>query len=315
MEVITLGETLAVLVAVSPGPLRYSSHFELRTGGAETNFAVGMTRLGHPSGWISRLGDDEFGRLIYTVMRGEGVDVTQVKFERGAPTGVFFKERREAGESRNSYYRSNSAATRLSPADIDPAYFEGARLLHITGITPLLSSTCQAAVETAIGIAKQQGVLVSFDPNIRLKLRPCDEAAPILSALMRKADIVMPNIEEARLLVGDGETEHVIRRLESLGSSIIALKLGQEGAVILEKGRRVCVPGFPIGTVVDPFGAGDAFAAGFLAGILEGKDLYAAGRMGNAAGAMALTVSGNIEALLFREELDAFLAGQKRANR
>jgi 2-dehydro-3-deoxygluconokinase len=308
-EVVTLGETLAVLVATSPGPLRYSTHFELRTGGAESTFAVGIVRLGHSAGWISRLGNDEFGKLILAMMRGEGVDVSQVKLDSEAPTGVFFKERREAGESRNYYYRQNSAASKMKPEDIDPQYICSAKYLHLTGITPALSPSCLATVERAMDIAKECGVLISFDPNLRLKLWKKERAIPVLLNLIRKADILFPGIEEAQILLGENEPEKIVERFLELGPSIVALKLGSKGALVANAHQEVYVPAFSVERIVDPFGAGDAFAAGLITGLLEGLSLEEAGRIANAMGALALGVTGNIEALPYRDELIAFMSG------
>lgn len=310
-EFVTMGETLAVFVAADPGPLRYATYFQRKTGGAETNVAVGITRLGHTAGWITRLGDDEFGHLIHATMKGEGLDLSRVRFDGEHPTGVFFKERREFGESRNYYYRKGSAAAHMSSVDVDGDYIRSARLIHLTGITAALSDSCLAAVREAIRIARQAGVVVSFDPNLRLKLWSGKQAKSILIDLMAQADILLPGLEEAQYILGVSEPDAIIEELLALGPRLVALKLGSDGAIIGDKHQIQHVPAFHVARIVDPFGAGDAFAAGFLAGWMEGLDLVSAGRLGNACGACAMTVTGNIEALPTRNEVTALMAGSQ----
>lgn len=169
-EVVTLGETMVMMNPVTSGPLQYINQFTKQIGGAESNFAIGVVRLGHTAGWISKLGKDELGKYVLSFIRGEGVDTSRVKFTADAPTGLFFKERRKFGESKVYYYRKGSAASLMGPEDLDPEYISSAKYLHITGITPALSESCHLAVKEAIKIAKNHGVKVCFDPNIRLKL-------------------------------------------------------------------------------------------------------------------------------------------------
>lgn len=314
-DVITMGETLAVFDASSQGPMRYVSAYERHSGGAETNVAVGITRLGFTTGWISRLGDDEFGRFILYLMRGEGVDVTRVKLDSDNPTGVFFRQRNEIGESINYYYRKYSAASFLSEEDVDEDYIKQAKIFHATGITAALSESCRAALEKAMIIAKKNGLTVSFDPNLRLKLWSIKEARHTLTRLMHFADIVMPGLEECKHLFGTEDVEKVHEILTSYGVRTSIIKLGAEGAVGFDGCQCVASPGFPVKKVVDPFGAGDGFAAGFLAGRLSNKPFDDCLRIANAVGAIAVTVKGNIEAYPTMRELNNFLSKHVEINR
>ena len=161
------------MVLFSPmgdGPLRYIHHFEKRIGGAESNVCIGLARLGHSAGWVSRVGDDEFGRFVVSAIRAEGVDVSQVRVDPEAPTAVYFKERRAFGGGQVYYYRRGSAASRLSPEDLDPEYIRSAKVLMGSGITPALSPSCRETLEVAVTTAKEAGRLFVFDPNLRLKL-------------------------------------------------------------------------------------------------------------------------------------------------
>jgi 2-dehydro-3-deoxygluconokinase len=170
-------------------------------------------------------------------------------------------------------------------------------------------------VEKAMDIARRNKVQISFDPNLRLRICRSEKAVPIILKLIPQADIILPGLEEAQILLGEKEPEKIVDHLLKMGPSLIALKLGPKGVLIADRHRQCHVPAFPVTRVVDPFGAGDAFAAGFLAGILENMSLEEAGRLGNAAGAFALSVTGNIEAYPFREEILAFLQGKEKVNR
>src|SRR6266851_5386250 len=134
LDVVTLGETMVLLLAEQSGPLREATTFRRFIAGAETNVAIGLSRLGHAAGWLSRLGADEFGRAIVFRLRGEGVDTSHVTIDPHHPTGIVIRERREVGPIEQVYYRRGSAASHLSPADLDPAYLAQARYLHLTGI-------------------------------------------------------------------------------------------------------------------------------------------------------------------------------------
>lgn len=307
-EVVAIGETMVLFTPLSDGPLRYVHHFEKRIGGAESNVCIGLARLGHRAGWISRVGDDEFGRYVVSAIRAEGVDVSQVKVDPEAPTGVYFKERRAFGGGQVYYYRRDSAASRLSWEDIDPDYIRSARVLLGSGITPALSESCLEALRFAVKLAKEAGRLFVFDPNLRLKLWPAPKARETLLSFVKDADIVLPGADEAEFLTGLADPLDAARRLQSYGPKTVIVKTGAQGALVVDEDAVRRVPGFPVQRVVDPVGAGDAFAAGFLAGYLEGMDLVDAVRLANACGASATTVSGDIEGMPERAEIDRFLA-------
>ena len=157
-DVVTLGETMVLFTPMGDGPLRYVHHFEKGSAGPQSNVCIGLTRLGHSAGWISRLGDDEFGRYVLSAVRSEGVDVSQVHFDPEHPTAVYFKERRALGSAQVYYYRAGSAASHMTPDDIDPDYIQNAKFLLGSGITPALSATCRDALWRAVEIAKEAGV-------------------------------------------------------------------------------------------------------------------------------------------------------------
>lgn len=305
-SVVTFGEAMVLFSPQENGPLRHVESFRKYVAGAEANTAIGLVRLGESVGWVSRVGDDEFGATILSALRAEGVDVSRVIVDPTAPTAVFFKERRGLGETRVYYYRQGSAASRMAPADLDPAYVVGARILYLTGITPALSESCRQLAHAAVTMAKQAGVPVAFDPNIRRKLLG-DRVQAVLLPLLRASDIALLGLEEARLLLDEAvpgapgrpmpagtpdEAETLARAVRELGPQTVLLKLGEAGALALTDAGVLRVPAFRV-QVVDAVGAGDGFSAGFLAGWLKGWDLEQSVRLGNLVGTCACTTAGD----------------------
>lgn len=314
-EVITLGETMVMFSPEQNGPLRYVQRFQKRIAGTESNVAIGLVRLGHEVSWISRVGNDEFGQFLLHEIRGEGVNVAPVKIDPEASTGLMFKEVQEGRETRVTYYRKDSAASRLTPADLEESYFQKAQLLHLTGITPALSDSCLKTVQAALRLARKYGLTISFDPNIRLKLWNEDQAKKVLNPLIDQVDIIFPGLEEAQLLLGAGEPEILLKRFLERGVKVVALKAGSQGTWVASSTEKYRIPIFKVQGVIDPVGAGDAFAAGFLAGFLEDKPLEECGRLANAMGAMAVTTAGDFEGLPNRSQLEAFISNQNQVFR
>lgn len=303
MDVVTFGETMVLFNPLSTGPLRFAAHYEKTIGGAESNVAIGLARLGHQVSWISRLGDDEFGLFIRNFIRGEGVDTSHVVFDPHHPTAVFFKERQTGKEPKVYYYRKDSAASHLRPEDISEELIAKAKFLHVTGITPALGATCREALYQAIDKAKKHRVTVVFDPNVRLKLWTKEEAQAVLADIASRSDIVLPGWDEGRLLTGEEETERMAERLLQKGAKAVVIKLGERGAYFAAPDGQEYVAGFPVDGIVDPIGAGDGFAAGFLSGLLRGWSYRDAVRLGNRVGAYALTVAGDVEGYPFWSQL------------
>jgi 2-dehydro-3-deoxygluconokinase len=303
LDVVTLGETMVLLLAEQSGPMREATIFSRHIAGAESNLAIGLSRLGHSAGWISRVGDDEFGRAVVFRIRGEGVDTSHVLHDTHASTGMVVRERREAGPIEQVYYRAGSAASRMSAADLDPAYLADARFVHLTGITPALSASCRETVFAAAEMARAAGVTVVLDPNYRSKLWDKTEARSVMRDLAARCDLLLPGMDEAELLTGESDPELAARQLKELGPSMVVVKLGADGALALAGDDIVRVPGTPLERVIDPVGAGDAFAAGFLSGLLRGFTTAAALRLANRCGALAMLSPGDMESLPRWEEV------------
>ncbi|UQS24390.1 sugar kinase [Amycolatopsis thermalba] len=311
MTVVTLGETMALLSTPAWGRVTGGSALPVGIGGAESNVAIGLARLGVPATWISRVGDDAFGALVTREIRGEGVRVLAAA-DPAAPTGLMVKEMRGGKPWRVRYYRRGSAASRLSPSDIEASVVEQADVVHLTGITAALGPGPRKTLDHVIGLARAAGTLVSFDVNHRATLWPPAEAGPVLARLAAAADVVFAGPAEAALLLGrdlPGEPsfelgEDLARELAKTGPRTVVVKLGALGSVALHGGEVHRAEAVPV-TVVDPVGAGDAFVAGYLCGLVSGEPVPGCLRLGNAAGAAVCRVPGDWEGLPARDELGA----------
>ena len=303
-EFVTIGETCAVLVSKNVGRMRYCKEFEVRPGGAESTVAVGVKRLGHSSGWISQLGDDEFGFYLLSLIRGEGVDVSNVNIITGKQTGIIIRERLSSGDARNFYYREGSAFSEMRPECLQERYIASAKLLHITGITPALSRSCMRTIRSSIEIAKKHKTMVIFDPNMRLKLWKAEEAKSILEDLMVIADYILPGLEDLQAIYGKSTTkEDIINHLHGIGCERIIIKLGKDGAMISLPSGNETIAGYPVENPID-------FAAGFISWILKNMDLEDAVDLANIVASLSIRLPGNIESLPDWKEVSAFKNGE-----
>lgn len=307
IDVFTLGETMVLFQPEQMQRLEYIHQFPKRIGGAESNVAIGLARLGFNVGWHSKLGDDPFGRFILKSVRGEGVETTSCLFTEEAPTGLIFKEQLSPEDVNVYYYRKGSAASLMKPNELDEAYIAQAKILHVSGITPALSESCYETVMKAIEIAKNNGLKVVFDPNLRLKLWSAEKAKEVFNEIASLADIILPGLDEGQLMTGETEVEAVAEALRKDTDKTIIIKLGSKGAYVHAKNESMYVEGFPVEHVVDPVGAGDGFAAGVISGILQGVPLEDAVRRGNAIGAMVVGTSGDIEGLPSMAAVEGFM--------
>jgi 2-dehydro-3-deoxygluconokinase len=313
--VVTIGEPLVALVAARAGPLAEQADFERHVVGAEVNVAVGVARLGISAALVGRVGDDGFGTAILRRLRGEGVDVAGLIVDRAAPTGLLIRERRGVGPASVDYRRAGSAGSRLGPQDVDAAAaaIRGARRLHLTGITPALSATARAAVDRALDIAAASGVPVSLDLNLRRRLWSDVEAAAVLRPVAAHCDLLFGGADEIAAVTGGepGDDPAALAALgRGLGPPTVIVKRGAQGALALgSSGVPITVPAVPVLAVVDPVGAGDAFVAGVLAALAEGRPLADGLRWGVACGAACVAAVGDLTGLPTRGELEAILAG------
>ncbi|WP_405108200.1 sugar kinase [Micromonospora sp. NBC_01405] len=304
-EAVTVGETMVVLSPVDATPLERADRVRLGVGGAESNVAAGLAGLGHRVAWVSRVGDDPFGRMVAREVADAGVDVDLVAVDPDAPTGVYFKDPRPEATGVH-YYRAGSAASRLGPEALDDPRLAGARLLHLSGVTPALSESCRALVFHAVDGRPLGDALVSFDVNHRPGLWPADRAADVLRDLADRADVVLVGLDEAERLWGSADPQTVRRLLPH--PRVVVVKDGAVGATALPRtGPGVFVPALRA-PVVEPVGAGDAFAAGYLSALLRGLGPTAALRCGHLVAVRALAVPGDCAPPPDRRDLDAAVA-------
>ncbi|AGZ44839.1 sugar kinase [Actinoplanes friuliensis] len=300
---VTLGETMGLVAADSIGPLEYARSFSLGIGGAESNVAIGVARLGGTATWLGRVGPDSTGDLIERRLRGEGVHAMVIRDT--AFTGLMMKHRRTSGLLHVDYHRTGSAGSRLLPTDVPVDLVREAGILHVTGITPALSDSARATVFHAVETAAAAGVTVSVDVNYRGKLWSRYDAAPVLRDLVSRADIVFAGPDEAELILGSGSS--VADGLAALGPSEVVIKDGARGCTALISGERHEVKALEV-TLVDPVGAGDAFVAGYLADRLAGAGPSERLSTAIATGAFAVTVPGDCEGLPTRADLSSLLS-------
>ena len=308
-RVVTVGETMALMRTSTIGSLAHLPSVDISLGGAESNLAIGLRRLGVPAAWVSRVGDDPLGTRVAREIRAEGVEVhCTVDPER--PTGLMIKSRPSAATTRVDYYRAGSAASALTPGDLPAGLIEQAEILHLSGITPLLSESAHATNVAAVQRAVAAGVQISLDVNYRSRLGSRDRLADLLGEILEHVDILFGGPEELSILAPEAtesDRHSLLRALAADGRQVV-VKLGADGGAALADGEIQEAPGHRV-DVVDTVGAGDAFVAGYLSAQLEGLDVAARLARANACGALACTTPGDWEGAPRRRDLDTLLAG------
>lgn len=305
--VVTAGETMALLVPPGPGRLRHAHALSVLAGGAESNVAIGLTRLGIRAQWLSAVGDDELGEFVLHKIRAEGVDTSAVIRVPGRPTGLYLREE-VAGAFRVYYYRAGSAACTLSPGTFETAIVQGAAHLHLTGVTPALSPECAEFTRWLASVARDAGVTVSYDVNYRAKLWEGRDARAFTDSILPLVDVLLAGADEVETLWGWTDESQALDRLTGAGARSVVLKLGALGCTAEVEGQRISSCGFPV-QVRDPIGAGDAFAAGFIAASVWNEAPEQRLRTANAMGALCVQATGDYEGLPSRRELHEFLNG------
>lgn len=305
-KVMTIGDAMITFNPSVQGPLRFVESFNRKVGGAELNFAIGCARLGLNSKWVSRLGKDEFGRVIYNFTRGEGVDVSEVELVEGYPTSLNFKEINGDGSGKTFYYRYHSPITTLTPEKVKEEWFEDIDLLHLTGVFMAVDPNNVKVVKRLVEIAKDKGVPVSFDPNIRLKLWTIEEARKAYNEIFPYVDILLTGLDEIRLIIGKDSNEELGEFANQYGIKDLVIKDGANGSKLYRDGNWIEAPGFSVNPI-DTVGAGDGFDSGYVYGWLNHLNPEELLRFANGVGALVTTVSGDNEGLPYLEEVSAFI--------
>ncbi|MCB5907058.1 sugar kinase [Streptomyces pinistramenti] len=310
-DVFTFGETMVALRG--SGPLKLGGTMAVSVAGAESNVAIGLTRLGHEVRWAGAVGEDEAGQLVLRTLRAEGVDVSGAATDSGAPTGLLLFEPRLPEVTRVHYYRAGSAGSRLRAEAVERAFRTAPPgVLHLTGITPALSPEARAAADTALQLAGQHGSLVCLDVNFRARLWSRQEAARVMRAWVPYADVLIASDDELPLCLpptagspsGDSATSLAAQAeaLRALGAGEVVVKLGADGATAFASDGSLHRPAIPV-RAVDPVGAGDAFVAGYLSALLDGAGLDERLERAVTTGAFAVASHGDWEGAPTRAEL------------
>lgn len=278
-SVLCVGEAMVALTPTA-GPLRTATDLAVSAAGAELNVAIHLSRLGIAARFAGRVGDDPFGHLLRDALIAEGVDVTGLELDPTLPTGLYAKDP-GGGDTVVHYYRAGSAATRMG--ELADGALDGVGLVHLTGITPALSPACAGLVSRLL---RDPSCTVSFDVNHRPALWSAADAAAPLLELARRADVALVGLDEAARLWGTANPDDVRALLPDVGELVI--KDGGRAATAYVGDRGFVVAALPV-DVVEPIGAGDAFAAGYLAGRLSGATPTLALRQGHVVAAATLT--------------------------
>jgi sugar/nucleoside kinase (ribokinase family) len=305
--VLTFGEALVGYGSVEDN-LRTATQFTRFPGGAELNVAVGLTRLGVSTTWASVLGNDAHGDYIADTVCQLGV--SPLVRRASGPTALMFKAGGADGDPEVLQVRHASAFARHAEALLtdDVLSLEGVQHLHLTGIVLGISPAARAAALTLLDAALTAGLGVSFDPNLRLNLWPdADEMRGMINTVAARATVVMPGLAEGRLLTGASDPGEIAEFYLRRGTPEVVIKLGAEGARgWTADGEPAQSRAFPI-TPVDTVGAGDGFAAGYLAAFLGGGSLQQRLDQAAAVGALVTTRRGDLAAMPTRAEVEELL--------
>ena len=285
-DILTLGEALIefVRLPVDDGRVLYEMGF----GGDTSNAAIAAVRQGASVGYLSAVGDDEFGQALRDLWRAENVSDAHVLTRSGDPTGVYFVRPHASGRN-FTYARRGSAASLYRPEDLPEQAISDAKVLHASGISQAISPEMRAAVRRGAELARAYGTLFSFDINLRLKMWSLEDARAAAAEILPLADIVFPSLDEAMVMTGLADPDAILSHFFDFGAAIVVLKLGEAGAIVATPRMRTTIPAAPA-TSVDSTGAGDSFAGAFLAYYLETGDEARAGHL--ASRVAAGTVNG-----------------------
>ena len=304
LDVLSIGEPMVEFNQTRPGEPGYLQGF----GGDSSNMIIAAARQGARTAYVTRVGDDAFGRMFRALWAAEGVDARGVATDPQAHTAVYFVTHGPEGHV-FSYLRAGSAASRMRPEDLPHELLAHARYVHASGITMAISASASDTVLAAFEAARAAGARISFDSNLRLKLWPMARARALIGAAAGMADYFFPSLEDARALSGRHDPDANVDWAHELGARVVFLKLGPEGVIVSDGTTRERIEGFRVRSV-DATGAGDCFCGATLARLAAGDSIADAARYANAAAALATTGFGAVAPLPRPDAVRRLLQGQ-----
>jgi 2-dehydro-3-deoxygluconokinase len=291
IDIVSIGEPMVEFNQTRPGEPHYLQGF----GGDSSNMIIAAARTGARTAYVTRVGDDVFGRMLLELWQEEGVATHGVAIDPHAPTAAYFVTHGPRGHA-FSYLRSASAASRMQPEELPAELIRSAGCVHASGISMAISSSAADTVLAAFDLARSSGAKVALDANMRLKLWPLARARALISAAASMADYFFPSLEDARALSGMQERDAIVDWAHRLGAKVVFLKLGADGVFASDGTRREHIASLAV-QVVDATGVGDCFCGAALARLASGATLWDAARYANAAAALATTGFGAVAPL------------------
>jgi 2-dehydro-3-deoxygluconokinase len=290
-DIVSLGEPLYEFAQIPGEGRKYLQGF----GGDTSNAAIAAARQGATVAYVTRLGDDEFGKQFMQLWREEGIDTSGVGIDPEAHSGVYFIHYEPEGHV-FSYLRAGSAASRMRPEDLPLGSIRATRFLHVSAISQAISASACDTVFAAIEAAKAAGAKFCYDSNLRLGLWPLTRAKAVIAGTIPLADYFLPSLDDVKALSGRDAPEAIVEWAHGLGARQVALKLGSDGALASDGTRIERLKPHQV-ACVDATGAGDCFAGSLLARLARGDDFWKAARYANAAAALTTTGYGAVAPL------------------
>lgn len=310
-EVITIGEPLVTFASKEPDvSLADALEWHKIMGGAELNVAIGVKRLGHSVQYISRVGEDPFGEFVKKTIASHKVGTEYVSYDPDHWTGHQIKQRVTKGDPQVFNYRKNSAACHLTKDIINQVDLSDVKIAHMSGIFPSISDTAEETFRALFKRLNENNILTTYDPNLRDTWKSHEYMVKTENELAGYADIVMPGVEEGKILMGSDDPEEIADfYLKGSRTNTVIVKIGSKGAFVkTSKGEKYVVKGFRVDqdNIIDTVGAGDGFALGVITSLLEGKNMKKAVMRGNAVGALQIQTPGDNDGYPTPEELKEF---------
>jgi len=313
-DVLLIGEPMGIFTASDYGDLTEVQSYNRGVSGAEANVSIGLARLGIDVDFVTRVGDDPFGKYIINYLKEENVGINYAEIDEANRTGLQLKEKVERGDPKTAYFRRDTAFQRLNLELIDQIDFSNIDLVHITGIPPAVSNSVREATFYLIKQAEDNDCFITFDPNIRESLWESDILMEfVLNEMASHADIVLPGIDEGKRLTEFNFPDEIADYYLNLGAKGVVIKTGSEGAFMKKQNEELKnIPGYKVDQVADTVGAGDGFSVGVISGYLDGLTLEEATDRGNAIGSLQVQYPGDNDGLPTKDELEDYMGNHKK---